>query len=109
MDVAPVRVKVSAKTTLWSAFVVLVSAIMAGFLVLSCRELAAFLPVLARTSRSRLPGLRVAHSWGGDRRAAALSGGGACPPVLPRGRSAGAQMDLHRCRRPGTGTDRDKP
>ena len=43
MDVAPVRVKVSAKTTLRSAFVVLVSAIMAGFLVLSCREPAAFL------------------------------------------------------------------
>jgi hypothetical protein len=43
MDVAPIRARVSAKTR--SAFVVLVSAIIAGFLVLGCRELAAFLAV----------------------------------------------------------------
>src|SRR5258706_531513 len=55
--------QISATKTLRSAFVVLVSAIMVGLLVLSRRELAAFLPVLARTSRSSLPRLRDAHSW----------------------------------------------
>src|SRR5262245_37971751 len=63
IELAPMRIKVSAKTKLRDAFIVLASTIMAGFLVVGCRELAGFLQVLARTSRSRLPGLRAVHSW----------------------------------------------
>jgi hypothetical protein len=50
IEAAPVKARASAKATLRSAFVGLVSAIMAGFPVLGCRELAA-----GRAAASREP------------------------------------------------------